>query len=473
MPDFLINIVSQGGDNPFSVFWFIFTSGGWIAVDVAMLYVLWWAYFDLIQLRYDRTVKHVLLAIDVPKENEQSFKAVEQIFATLSGAHKDPNLTEIYLEGEFQLNFSFEIVSIDGYIQYMVRTPKRFRNLIESAIFAQYPDAEITEIEDYAMKLPDDVPNEEWDLYGGEFIQTGSQYYPIRTWTEFEDKATQTTADPMASLLEIMASLPPGEQIWFQIVVTPVSHKWKDKGDKLVKKLIGAKAETEYNAFERVLYGTLNTLGFIGEQTIGYGPASPEEKSDAPRSQMLFLSPGEGAVVEALEKKLAKIGFKCRLRALYIGRRETFSKKRIVSPIIGAIKQFNTHNLGGLKPDGTVSTNKAEYFFKRYRTWLKQVRIYKAYRGRSTWIGAAGGWGILNIEELATLWHFPLINVKAPSLAKSLVRTTEPPTRLPITPPGAERTARGIQSNPLGGQALRKQPGEAGPAGPPTNLPIG
>ena len=40
---------------------------------------------------------YVLLAIDVPKTNVQSPKAVENIFAALAGAHSDPNLKEKYI----------------------------------------------------------------------------------------------------------------------------------------------------------------------------------------------------------------------------------------------------------------------------------------------------------------------------------------------------------------------------------------
>src|SRR3989344_9638118 len=65
----------------------------------------------------------VLLAIDVPEENEQSCKAVENIFTYLSGAHKNINLIEKWWIGFLQPVFSFEIVGLEGYIQFLVRAP--------------------------------------------------------------------------------------------------------------------------------------------------------------------------------------------------------------------------------------------------------------------------------------------------------------------------------------------------------------
>ena len=87
----------------------------------------------------------MLLAIDVPKDNEQGPRAVENIFAQLAGAHASQDIEEIHFGGETQKWFSFEIVSIEGYVQFLIWTEKAYRNLIEATIYAQYPDAEITE----------------------------------------------------------------------------------------------------------------------------------------------------------------------------------------------------------------------------------------------------------------------------------------------------------------------------------------
>lgn len=54
--------------------------------------------------------------------------------------------------------------------------------------------------------------------------------------------------------------------------------------------------------------------------------------------------------------------------------------------------------------------------------------------------------GVLNTEELATLWHFPIESVvKAPLIQKAPGRKAEPPSSLPI---GAE-TVSGELMEPL------------------------
>jgi hypothetical protein len=39
---------------------------------------------------------------------------------------------------------------------------------------------------------------------------------------------------------------------------------------------------------------------------------------------------------------------------------------------------------------------------------------------------------VLNIEELATVFHFPYTTVKAPSVSHSELKTKEPPPDLPV-----------------------------------------
>lgn len=86
-----------GATNPFSAMLMIFLNGGWIALVAAILWAAWEGYLEYIRNRYAESLEYVLLAIDIPKNNEQSPKAVEHIFAHLYGIEKFGNLKERYL----------------------------------------------------------------------------------------------------------------------------------------------------------------------------------------------------------------------------------------------------------------------------------------------------------------------------------------------------------------------------------------
>lgn len=421
-------LLEAAARSPFNAFWYLFLHGGFLVV----LFVLWeggkglWLHER--QHRFGHTLTSVLLCINVPKDNTQSPKAVENIFSQLAGAHKTDNFIDKWWKGKFQESFSFEIVSTGGYIQFFVRTVTSYRDLVEAAFYAQYPAAEISEVEDYTNFAPDHFPNEEYNLWGTEMILANKQYYPLRSYTEFEHQLSQEFKDPMAALLEAMSKIGPGEHIWIQILLTPTDDAWKEEGLALAKKLVGSKVEHKQSLMEKAIGLPGDVITGIASEAFG-GNTEEERKKDPPISIMQFLTPGERRVLEALQFKLAKIGFKTKIRLMYLGKKEVFHKGRGVSPIIGAIKQFNTLDLNALKPN-KVATTHANYFFVQQRIAEKQRKIMKAYKDRSTHRG--GSLYMLNIEELAGIYHFPVMEVKAPLVQKTVSKRMEPPIELPM-----------------------------------------
>src|SRR3990167_6982892 len=91
------------------LFAFFFIHGGWAPILAAILYGLWSGWLFYIHHKYDHKRPWVLLAIDVPKDNEQTPKAIESIFAHLAGAHGSLTKSEIYWAGVTQDWFSLEL----------------------------------------------------------------------------------------------------------------------------------------------------------------------------------------------------------------------------------------------------------------------------------------------------------------------------------------------------------------------------
>ncbi len=445
--------------SPLAALWWLFTHGGFVAVVIAIGYGIWWLYLDYIQSRYLARQQYVMLAVDVPKLNEQTPKAVEHIFSHFHGIHKQPNKRELYVEGFVQPTITVELVSIGGYIQFVIRTPIEQRDLVESAIYAQYPDAEISEVEDYAYRYDPKFPNDEFDLWASELQMTNKDPYPIKTYPLWEHSLTQTFLDPMASMLEMMGRLQDGEEIWFQWILKPtLDSRWRDKGMDIINKLIGAKVKIKKGALDslveapgNVLLGTYNTL----TRTL-FEPVEGNARKDdnGLPSLMQHLPPHVKNQVEAIGIKISKLAFETKARVVYVGRQDVFNKSR-VSSIFGSLKQFATLDMNGFKPDKVMKTQRS-YFRVPQRVAALKRKLLLGYRTRSNWTGRTTF--MLNTEELASLWHFPVVTVKAPQVKKTDAKRGEPPVTLP-TGEVAERVERPV----------------AAPAGPrggaPTNLP--
>lgn len=454
--------------NPLAVTWWLFTHGGFIAVIITVLWGIFWMYMQYIQSRFLQRMKWVLLAVDVPRENEQTPKAVEHIFSQLHGLQKTPDWKETYLEGYVQMWISLELISIGGYIQYLIYCPVYHRDSVEASIYAQYPNAEISEVEDYVDRYKAEFPNSEYNMWGAELILINKEAYPIKTYPLWEHSLTQTFLDPMASLLEVMGRLQPAEQIWLQWVIRPtINDSWRKRGLKLINKLIGAKEKKSAGLLDslsdapgKIMAGTFETL----TRTL----AEPDQSSrkmqkDEPPSLMLHLPPNVRTVVEAVGMKISKIGFETKCRFLYFAPPDIFSKARVAG-IFGALKQYSSLDMNGFKPDKKMKTAGRVWFFVKQRTANVQRRLLWGYKYRSIWKGRK--LFMLNIEELASLWHFPVITVKAPLVKKTEAKRGEPPTELPIgeeikyQPKTHQATAAEVSASPV-------------PTGSaPTNLPF-
>ncbi len=418
---------------PDQMFWVFFTNYGWMILAFIFLAGAREVWLLYVQTKwFGANNKAVLLAIDIPKGNEQSPKATENMFTYLGGAHGTQNFYEKWFQGVFQKSFSYEIVSLEGYTQFLIRTPAEFRNLIESSVYSQYPDAEISEVDDYTEAVPHHWPDEEWDVYGCEFILQTDWFLPIKTYEEFEHKMGPSETqfkDPMASLMDLCGSLRQGEQLWFQIIVTPTGFDWVKKVQAQLDKILGRKKKAKPGLVIQGLEALGNASEIILPIWQDIDPSKAKDKDD--KRTMLDLTPKEKRQVEAMHLKSIKQGFLTKLRLVYVAKKDVMNKAKAINGFVGYIKQFMSLDLNSFKPDLNVTMTRAQYFLKEPRTLIKKRKLFNNYINRS-------GYGrepfLLNTEELATIWHFPVeANVKSPLIQKAPGRKADAPSSLPLS----------------------------------------
>ena len=446
------------------VFIFLYFIGGF-------LLSLWWIWIPwlLFILARDIWIKHVrnkfaqdlewvLLEVRPPQDVKKTPHAIEQLFAGLHGMLSGPSKKDELIKGVFQRWFSFEIVGNGGDIRFLVRTLTYFRNLVESQIYAQYPEAEIIEVDDYINSVPNDIPNEEYNLWGTEMVLLKEDAYPIRTYVEFEKSAVseEQRIDPISSLLEVMSKLENKEQIWVQTLIRPVNDEWKKQGDKLRDKLIGRKEENKEGEVKKEFIAWKDAFGKVLHELATGESLEPSDSNDK-KEKFSFLwdaTKGEQDIITAIERNTAKIGFETIIRFVYVSPRDTYSMAN-VSAVVGCFKQFNTQNLNGFKPNGKISPS-LDYALelKDQREDYRRRRVFKDYRKRDfvqysdvikylnrlsfeklpifKWFFDRSNPMVLNIEELATVYHFPSEPVKAPLVPRVEAKKGEPPIGLPI-----------------------------------------
>ena len=429
------------------IIFFILGNIGWIVFVGFFIFLFFFYLEDYKEGKATASWRWVTLALDVPALNVQTPKAVEQLFAHLAGAYDPPNFADRFRSGHKQRWFSFEIISIEGYIQFIIRTEAAMQDLVEAAVYAQYPEAEIIEVEDYTGQFPSTFPNEQYDIWASDFTLAENQAFPIRTYEEFEHNVVKDDAikDPMGTFLESFSRIGRGEQFWFQIIIQPTGNGWKEDSIAKIKEMMGEKTSTGKNPLGFLTDNAISkelgaSMQEIVSQLSGGAPgessdSAPDKKDDKP----VRLTPGQNKQIEAIEQKINKIGFKTKMRAVYIAEKSVFTPSRAVNAIIGAVNQYNNPTTNSIVP--SYSTG-ASYALKNYISNSRKTLLMKAYKKRKANTGAKPF--IFNIEELATVWHFPLSHVRTPLLEKASGKRSEPPTGLPIGEVVAEETRQHI-----------------------------
>lgn len=358
----------------------------WLPIVLVLGFLTWRNYR---QVEAVHSVESVLLVLEIPKANDKSELAAEQLFASLHGILRDR--TELRYNKGMQEHLSFEIASVNGQIRFYTWVPKSLQSFVEGQIYSQYPSVQIhTADEDY-------VNHERHHsvVYTSEIAPTASEFLPIKTFQSFE-------VDPLAGITGTLAKLEQtGEELWVQVLVRPIADDWHKASDKWISSIRTG------NPFA-FLTGEGFNLKWIGQlfEALWKPPEHGTSSAGIPE-----LSERDKTRISEAEKKATKLGYQVKIRLAYLGESQTNAKLRMQA-IVGTFKQFNSTNLNGFK---MVKGSFRKEDLAQYRTRTFPDKGF-----------------ILNIEEVASVFHLPHTNVETPNIVWASNKTAEPPAKLPV-----------------------------------------
>ena len=408
----------------------------------------------------NRRMESVVLRVAVSKTNERGPIVAEQIYAALHGL--EGNYTWVdYMLGRPKPRISMEIASVNNLIQFFIWTPKRYRNVIESQIYAQYPDVEIEEVEDYAKEAfavyevgvpevsePPSGSTElvEYETKAGvleakphakakraavtaELSLTEAAIYPVKRYPQFEDKLTRLATESIAGITATLSKLnATDEQAWIQITMEPVGDWWRKRGLKTLKVVsrglfdsvfwlntLATKIYAARGFWRRFAYSPIYFLFWVlrGFKTAdlpkGKGGDLTEEELD---EQVTRTHEREDPIMAAVDK-VTRLTFDTNIRIVYIPRPENRDLAEVkLNEIAGSFKQFNLPNLNS---------------FEIARINQNNLQVLRRYQQRLVTKPM-----LLNVEELATIYHMPSKDVGTPNVFWVHSRRLEPPHDLPV-----------------------------------------
>ncbi|MBA4320565.1 MAG: hypothetical protein C0412_19395 [Flavobacterium sp.] len=419
-------------------------------------------------MKYIDAQKPCLLEIRLPKEITKSPAAMEIFFSHLNpGGAGTAYWSEVFIDGKTRPWFSCEIVSTGGQVRFFVWCSQiKYRNLVEAQLYAQYPNIEIFEAEDYTKDFYYDP--EKYFLYGIQYKLTQPDPFPIKTYIDYglglgEDQKEEYKIDPITSLVEFLGSMKKGENAWVQILIQRHEPETWEHGVLKIK--VDPKKTNFFLKKLSLIFGKSRDLKDEVKEEIKKirKEAIPEPEKGEEKTAMKFPNPtkGQNERIAALERSAGKIAYDCMIRNIYITEKSSFNIINI-SAIIGCFKQYGSLNLNGFKigfltdvEDWVKDYGKIFPFIGKMQQKdieRKKTNILYAYKLRSYFQCPYKNYGkssslfsllsgeknenkpfILTTEELATIFHFPSGMVsQTPTLQRVGSKKSEAPSNLPI-----------------------------------------
>lgn len=336
---------------------------------------------------------YTLLMLEVPRTNDKKELAAEQMLAALHGILRTKR--ELKLSGTLQEHISLEVAAIGQRLRFYIWTPKHLQAFVEGQVYAQYPAVQIFEQdEDYTHRHLNHTV-----IHTAELALTDDETLPIKTFPSFE-------VDPLAAITATLAKLDKeDEEMWIQIMARPVHDDWHRRGSRMVAKIKRGGG----------MFGASSgaAMGYAAEAFAAL--VRPPTGSDSKEPE---LSERDKSRIAAIQEKGNKLGYQVKIRLLYAGHDQHTARLRMQA-LVGAFKQFNTTNLNGFKAKNAS--------FNRDKQLEYQTRFFIDH-----------GY-ILNIEELASLFHLPHTTVETPNIVWATTKTAEPPPNVPIQVAGNEQ----------------------------------
>lgn len=368
--------------------------------------------------------QHTLLEVRLPEEITQSPYAMELVIRSMYDVGGIDTPIDRYWKGNMLPWYSLEIVSTEGQVKFYIWCRSSFKNFIESQIYAHYPTVQVYEVPDYTLKVPFNAydPNGEFDIWGIEQKLQKPDPYPVATYVSTEqdkkDMKEEFKHDQLASLLEFFSIMKPGEHAWMQIIIRghttcPYAADFEPGHAIPIK---------EWVEFERA---------FVLKKTIE-NPKDPDSKPNAAR-----LSEGDKQALKAMEMKPHKQVWDAGIRMVYMYKADdpSLGKHKNGFPTVMRAYEHGSGGLGlnGFKPIfviGPFNYPWQDYFGVR-RRYLKQ-QLYDGYVGRQYFFAPYDRkWIALNVEELASIYHFPGKVASTPTLARMPSKRGDAPPNLP------------------------------------------
>ncbi len=382
-----------------------------VAGVVIAFFVLFgvWRYLRL-QADSERCLDMVFWKIKIPKKDSKDDRESEgdkfsasKDFKEVLGvmAHLFESLFSVYnkeytgwLKG--QDFFSFEYALIGGLVEFYVVAPKHLGDLLERQITSYYPDAVLEQVDDYNIFYPGYKVAASYQRLDKHYM------YPIRTYQRIN-------SDPLNTFINAFTNMEENEGAAIQIMVRPIKNGWQEKGLQTAQDLYNSK-KTDF-----AWYNPITWIRGLFEMIV----TKPDDMFNKTQEAQNRVTPAADDAIKAFDEKNSKVGFETIIRCVTSATTQHRAQK-ILGIVRASFDQFDYQFNNALTYTKWHWNNRLihNFIFRKFKLpfslWIRRKKM------------------ILGAEELASMFHFPLIRFnKTPIISWQNYKIAPAPSNIP------------------------------------------
>ena len=323
------------------------------------------------QKNYERGLKTVPLLIHLPPPSDDidvNGRDVRDVTdETISKAQTIYNIIASTIQKGFkrdyygQRHLAFEIVAAQGFVNFYAAVPISLVEVVKQAIISSYPTARVEEVAEHNIFSQ---VGRMTGIVGGELELKEHFAYPIATYQDIK-------RDPMMALLNSLSTLSKEDGAAIQFLMRPAGPGWRSSAsDVAKKKRKGGKSGSKASSLVK---------------NAAYVLARPPEPAKEGENQLSSLDQG---IVNAIDEKTSHFGFEVLVRVV-VSSNVNQRAQAVLSNVVASFSLYDVPGRNGFK---FTAANDTQDLVTSYL-----MRFFPQHRNKD----------ILNIMELATLFHFP------------------------------------------------------------------
>lgn len=327
---------------------------------------------------------------------KEEILAMEQLLSSLTTLKPKENILKRMFFDTPTIVFEIANPSSSEEIFFYLSVPKRFRESAEKQVHSFFPHAVIEKVPDYTIFSPNSM------TAVSVLELSGSHSLPLRTYRMVD-------VDPLNEISNALSKLKTLEEgAAIQILLSRANTQWRKAGKDIAQKMQEGKRLKDATK-SHSLWQSLGSA--IGKEMVRVVINSKKSETKEDGEKNVSLTPEELELVKNIDSKANKGAFRVNIRLIASGATDERAAE-ILAHMENAFGQFENPEINSFRVKKRIKQKQAVYDYI-FRNFDDETQM------------------MLSVEELASIFHFPISTTETPKIKWLKAGAAPPPVNIP------------------------------------------